>query len=44
MKFLKVYEYVSNDGKYVRCDEVEKIGEFIKDNQQYSMIQHHLSK
>ena len=41
---VQVYEYVMEDGKCVRCEDIEKLREFVKDNQQYAMIEQHLSK
>ena len=39
-----MFEYVADDCKCVRSEVVGKVQEFVQDAQQYSMIQHHLSK
>ena len=42
---LQVYEYVEDDsGKCVRCARVEDVAGFVKDNQQYAIVAHHLSR
>lgn len=41
---VQVYEYVLDDGKVVRGEGIEKLDEFVRDSQEYAMIEHHVSK
>ena len=36
-------EYVSDDGKCVRCDRVDDVKEFVKSSQLMAMMKHHLT-
>ena len=41
---MQVYEYVSDGGECVRCGDLGKVGDFVRDHQQYAMIEQHLTK
>ncbi len=42
---LQVFEYVVDGSEEcVRCEGVEGIASFVKDNQQYALVSHHLSR
>ncbi len=42
---MQVYEYVvDGSDECVRCEGVEGIASFVKDNQQYGIVSHHLTR
>jgi hypothetical protein len=41
---LQVYEYVTDDEKCVRVEDLTRVKGFVKDNQQYAMVEQHLAK
>ena len=41
---VQVYEVVGDDGKCMRCEDVEGVRDFVKTAQQHAMLLHHLKE